>query len=117
MSRLNAILGFLRGDPKPAQPSNRTVDLRGAVAEAIEGFVTLGRTFSAHDVTVKVRELVNTGTLTIDGKPIEDVDGIRTQAIDHAEVKPLVREYFVQNLERRYEATPNGTYIEYAPIS
>lgn len=84
-----------------------------AVLTAI-GDVRQRPTFSAHDVTKRVRETINnSGDVNLIDRQREDVNGQDTYRVEHEDVKEifaiLLENKIITNLEKRH----NGVYIEY----
>lgn len=74
--------------------NKRTLTLEQAVTEIIDNLVSLGKPFSAHEVTVAVRNEVNRGDLEISGVPFGFVDSSNphSQQITHADVRSIVQQ-------------------------
>jgi hypothetical protein len=86
--------------------------LKDVANEIIDQLVGAGRTFSAHDVTRKVRDAVNDPTADdFDIDCGHDVDGrFQDYLVDHSEVKEIVAERFKDgDLSRK----SNGAYFLY----
>lgn len=93
-------------------PTIPSLSLKDAVEQVIATqFIATNASFSAYDVTSKVRREVNEGRFEITGKQVEDVNGIKTQRVGHDEVRGLVRDYM--NAVSTYDRRFNGDYIVY----
>lgn len=93
--------------------------LLAAVTAVLDDFTKASKTFSAHDVTMEIRDRSNTGAITID--PAETGtchhNGKDVPRINHTEVRDHIHDLFNQGTYPSYVGTSNGTYIEYAPAS
>ena len=86
-----------------------------AIALAVEQLRS--SSFSAFNVTKKLREQVNAGDIEFSDKSPESVDGQTTFRVDHEEVRSVLNELYnlkvVSGLQRR----DNGRYLEYVPCT
>ena len=81
----------------------KSLPLSAAVAVTIQALTNAQESFSAHDVTRKLRTDANSGELAFTDLPLENVDGIpNTYRIDHNAVRGYVRASFgtIPNYER-----------------
>lgn len=65
--------------------------LRNIVLTVIGYLINDQASFTAHDVTAKVRDGIKDGLYDIDGQPWEDIDGVHTQRVEHEDVRAIVR--------------------------
>lgn len=73
--------------------------LKSVVETVVRANVEQKETFSAHDITVEVREIL--------GQAVE---------VDHNKVRILVHAFMRDSTDFTYGAVDNGTYIEYQPM-
>jgi hypothetical protein len=99
--------------PAPATPSVATESLQTVVQNVINEQIAAGNSFSAYDITTKVRAVVNAGAVVLENRPVEDVNGRQTQRVTHDEVRPLVRS--IMDTQSSYDRRFNGDYIVYQP--
>lgn len=93
------------------------MQMKEAVETVLKEWVAAERKFSAHEVTIEIRNRVNAGTVTID----PDLAGTTTAPtgkvtnIKHDLVRPHVHTYM--DSERKYDQNMNpGGFFEYVPV-
>ncbi len=92
-----------------------TISLNTAVLVAIQSLVASQKSFSAHDVTKKIRELSNSGQFSIANADTQELDGVEYEVIEHSDVRSIVEELWVSGvceysgLARKF----NGQFYEY----
>lgn len=98
------------------------MQIKDGVAAVIKDLVSKGKSFSAHDVTVIVRNKIEDGSLTVDPFDPTDagayvfVNGKKVTRVGHLFVKNEVEiAWRDKTLFANYERNHNGTYYEYAP--
>lgn len=96
-----------------------TIHLVTAVLLTVKEFICNNSPFSAHDVTVRLREKVNNGEINCIDLPIGTIDDTETQIVSHFEIREIVAELYENKLldcKKRY-VTGDGSknYIEYVP--
>jgi hypothetical protein len=89
--------------------------------EIRNGFMANQCEFSAHDVTVCIRKKVNDGLLEISGIPFQEIGGVKTQMIDHSDVRFFVHQHCTSNplvgYERKWNPNAKGSgYYSWAAI-
>jgi hypothetical protein len=92
-----------------------------AVLRVINIFRQNQTDFSAYDVTREIRVQANSGDIQIQGLPVEPVDGVNTNRIDHEDVRELVIELYTNGLitdYRKDRGNANGqNYIKYVYVN
>jgi hypothetical protein len=102
-------------------PGNGAPTFARAVEDTVQEFVTSGKKFSAHDITVAVREKINAGTVMVD--PVETgtvyVGGKDVPRIQHNDVRDVVHDLFHSQSQTLtgYSRVNNGQFWEYGPVS
>lgn len=97
------------------------VNIREIVETVLkQDFIKSRRKFSAHEVTLQIRKLIQDGTYTIDG--ISDhvlVDGKKVQRIRHEDVRDFVVEFMNRCSEYTSVMATAGshTFKQYVPKS
>jgi len=91
-------------------------DLETAVARVVSKFTNDSLTFSAYDVTSRLRQEINSKQIEISSIPVSDVDGVQTRRIVHADVRPIVTRLVAGIPAYTKRLSANGDYIEYATI-
>jgi len=90
----------------------RQVKFLEAIKEAIQEKVDGNKTFSAHEITLAIREKVNSRLITIEGFKSESVEGKITQLIEHKQVRSRV--WAIARNRSDVSSTLNrGRYVEY----
>lgn len=107
----------------PWDTNTENLSLVSLVERVITTKVNNLESFSAHDITVAARELVNTGQVYIPGvgvsvETLTDGSRLRTQAIVHNDVRQIVRDTLTdtQLATIGYQSSM-GIYVLYEPIT
>lgn len=93
-----------------------TVSLQQAVDTVVADFIKTNKTFSAHDVSLEVRDRVNAQSLPLD--PTDGtchVNGTVVPRVVHAKVRDCVHTKYDQGGMDGYDRVNSGMYLEYAP--
>lgn len=90
--------------------------LRDAVELVVTTLVADQKAFSAHDVTVALREKANKGALPVDSTSTVHFAGQDVPRIDHDKVKAIVVELFDAGKMIGYDRSNTGQYWQYAPM-
>lgn len=100
-----------------ALPTNKPT-LVTATLQAITVLMADKKTFSAHDVTKKLRDMVKDGSATVDHTEtgVVHVGGKAVARIEHDEVRGLVHEYHAAGKMDGYDKVMNGDHWEYAVL-
>jgi hypothetical protein len=102
--------------PGNGQINMNTVKLADAVDAILDDFTRASKTFSAHDVTLELRDRVNTGAVALD--PADgtcNVNGADVPRVVHDKVRDHVHAKFEDGELGDYDRTSNGTYMQYSP--
>jgi len=87
--------------------------------EIHDGFVKNSCAFSAYDVTIAIRMKVNADEISIVGYPMEDVNGLTTQRIEHHDVRDIVHDICGHNgisgYERKWDKTGGVGHFSWVP--
>jgi hypothetical protein len=88
-------------------------NLRQLVEGVVEGFLATDRTFSVHEITTSIREVVNAGLVEIPSLAVSN-EAFKYD-ISHEEVRYYFNELFLGNqFSKPLTRSFNGTYFEYS---
>jgi hypothetical protein len=92
------------------------INLTDAIDIVLDAFTTAQKTFSTHDVTMELRNRVNTAALSVtalDGTCT--VNGVDVSRIKHAKVRDYVHAKYDNGDISGYSRKDNGAYFLYVP--
>ena len=93
--------------------TNKTITFAAAVLDTILSFTKNQESFSAYDVTRRLRNRVNALEFNLsDGAPTY-VGGARTFSVPHPQVRQIVRDVFSSQNVTGYDTVDNGLYVTY----
>lgn len=97
------------------------MNLQDAIENVINDFMKGDKEFSAHDITVELRERVNAKTLIVDGvgtvKVTASGGSVDASRIVHNDVRDIVVDMFQSNKLTGYTRTNTGSFWLYHSVN
>ena len=92
------------------------VTLRDLVRDTVADYIAGEKTFSAHTITLAVRDKVNNDGIVVSGLDFRAEGSCYVSDIQHSDVKNIVKSVMDGVGDDTYSSNFNGKYVEYSPV-